>query len=184
MIIRALKKSDYAQILAIYAPYVENTSVSLETEVPAEDVFFSRLDRISSRFPFIVAEENGEITGYAYLDSFHERAAYAPTCDLSVYCREGHTGHGTGLALCVVIEELAVQRGFSNIVSIITELNPGSLKFHKRHGFEEIGFFPHVAYKHGRWLGCYYMMKALDGGQEAPSVDFSPLPQDFKVILP
>lgn len=179
MIIRTVKKTDYRELLNIYSPYVENTTVSFELKTPTTEEWTERLDGISSRFPFLVAEENGRILGYAYLSSFHGRAAYNPTCDLSVYCLEGQTGKGIGLKLYSEIEKLAVERGFYNIVSIITEENKGSVAFHEKIGFNVIGFFPRVAFKHNKWLGCYFMMKAIRDGNEAPDIKFKPTTEDY-----
>lgn len=170
MKIRALEKKDYPAILKIYNPYITDTCITLEIEPLSLEAFSARLDSITEHFPFIVAvDDDGSIIGYAYLSAFHPRAAYRFTCDLSIYCDMEKRGRGTGTALYNEIEKIAREAGFRNIVSIITDKNLPSVEFHKKLGFTEQAHFEHIAFKHGGWLGVYYLIKVLDGTDSEPA---------------
>jgi len=166
--IRPVTKEDYPRILEIYNPYITETTFSFEYEAVSLPAFSARADAIREHFPFIVAEEDGVIQGYAYLSEFHTRAAYRFTVDLSIYCDMNCRGRGIGTLLYNEIEKIAVDSGFANIVAIITDRNDASLSFHKRMGFTEEAHFTHVAYKMGAWRGVYYLIKNLHPSDDEP----------------
>ena len=91
MMIRAAAPADASALLAIYAPYVKKTAITFEYDVPTEEEFRGRISRTLQRYPYLAAEQNGEILGYAYTGPFGERAAYNWAAETSIYLRE----HGT-----------------------------------------------------------------------------------------
>lgn len=162
--IRMLKKEDIEQCLNLYNWYIINSTATFETEVLSLDAFTQRVHHIQKRYPWIVLEEEGKIKGYAYLDAFHERAAYNWTCDLSIYLDHEQRGKGYGKQLMNAIIELAKEDGYHNIVSIVTEGNKASEAMHASFGFEKKGFFPQFGYKHHKWAGVTYFVKTLKEG--------------------
>ena len=96
---RLAKKSDAKRLLEIYKPYVEKTAITFEYEVPTIAEFEKRIEKIGSRYPYIVAIENDKIIGYAYAGAYRERAAYDWVVELSIYLDENERQHGAGSAL-------------------------------------------------------------------------------------
>lgn len=137
--------------------YIENTCITLEEEPVTPEEFGARVARITKGYPYIV-----ETIGYAYLDVFNSRSAYRCTADLSIYvdhaCRHGVVGQ----RLYTEIERLGRERGIENIVSIITSDNAGSLRFHRKNGFTEVGMMHAVAFKFGKYLDVSFFQKHLD----------------------
>lgn len=159
--IRPIAPSDIAPCLDIYNHYIRYTTVSFE-EVPLTLPQFSRrVETITENFPWLVLEEDGAITGFAYLSPFHERSAFRISCDLSIYLRFDLRRGGRGKALYGAIEEKAKELGFVNIVSVVTSENLPSVRFHLHQGFREVGLLPDIAVKFGRSLGVYYLLKKL-----------------------
>ncbi len=159
--IRALRAGDLPACLEIYNYYIENTTYSFEEEPLSLAAFAKRAENISAEYPFLIAEEDGKILGYAYLSAFSDRTAYRFTADLSIYLSPSSTGKGTGGILLSQIELLGRAAGIKNVISIITEENSPSLTFHEKHGYSVCGDFPAVGYKFGRWLGVKYLIKAI-----------------------
>ena len=108
-----------------------------------------------------MAEEDGVIVGYAYLDSYNSRSAYRYTADLSIYLDPAVRTRGIGSRLLQTIEQEAVQRGFKSLISIITEGNLPSLRFHEKNGFLFRGRLERVGLKFGRWLDVAFYQKSL-----------------------
>lgn len=160
--IRELREEDVPACLRIYNHYIKSTCFTLEEDPLSLEEFGGRIRRIKSKYPFIVKEnEEGEIVGYAYLDLFHERSAYRKTVDLSIYVDKSHLHEGMGKELLSNIEDSAKERGFRNIVSIVTSENPNSLDFHLRNGFLLEGTLHDIAFKMGKRIDTYYLRKPL-----------------------
>ena len=115
-----------------------------------------RTIRTSSR-----ATAQGKPIGFAYLDVFNPRSAYRCTADLSIYVDHACRGSGVGQKLYAEIERLGRERGIENLISIITSDNEGSLRFHRKNGFTEIGVMPAVAFKFGKYLDVSFFQKHL-----------------------
>lgn len=161
MSIRLAKETDLSQILAIYAPYVENTTTSFETEVPAPEVFRDRFLGITRQFPWLVWEEDGVILGYAYACAPFERAAYRWCAEPSIYLLPHAQGKGIGRKLYEALEEILTAQGYRLSYAIITSENEASLAFHKALGYKETATLPGCGYKFDRWLGVTWMEKSL-----------------------
>lgn len=146
----------------IYNYYIENTCITLEEEPVTPEEFGARVARITKDYPYIVARDGaGEPIGYAYLDEFNARSAYRCTADLSIYVAHSCRGGGVGQKLYAEIERLGRERGIENIISIITSDNEGSLRFHRKNGFAEIGVMRSVAFKFGKYLDVNFFQKHL-----------------------
>ena len=154
--------SDAAVIAEIYNYYIKNTVITLEeTEVSAVE-FKRRIAKITKNYPFLVAKsKNGEVLGYAYLNVFNERSAYRITADLSIYVSHEKLCAGIGEKLFSEIEKAAKERGFKNLISIITANNDRSKKFHERNGFVKVGKIDDVAFKFNNLIGIEYYKKSI-----------------------
>lgn len=161
MSIRIATEADLPQILAIYKPYVENTTVSFEYEAPTAESFLARFQGITKQFPWLVWEENGAILGYAYACAPFERAAYQWCAEPSIYLTPEAQGKGIGRQLYEVLEELLKGQGYRLSYAIITSENEASLAFHRAMGYRETAVFPGCGYKFGRLLGVTWMEKTL-----------------------
>ena len=153
---------DIAACTELYNYYIENTCITLEEEPVTPEEFGARAARITKDYPYIVARDGaGEPIGYAYLDVFNARSAYRCTADLSIYVDRAGRGSGVGQKLYAKIEQLGRERGIENLISIITSDNEGSLRFHRKNGFTEIGVMPAVAFKFGKYLDVSFFQKHL-----------------------
>lgn len=159
--IRPLEQGDIPACVEIYNYYIENTTITFE-EAPlrAED-FSARARNIQKTYPYLVAEKDGAVVGYAYLDAYNERSAYRYTADLSIYLAHDRLGQGAGSALLEKIEARGREMGLHSIVAIITEENARSLAFHGRHGYREVGRLYKSGYKFDRWLDVAFCQKML-----------------------
>ncbi|HFR3425517.1 TPA: N-acetyltransferase family protein [Streptococcus suis] len=161
--IRSVKIEDAADLVAIYAPYVETTAITFETEVPTVADFASRIKKTLEKFPYLVAEEDGQVVGYAYASTYYGRAAYDWTVELSVYVSKEARGKGIGSLLYDALEEDLTARGFKNFLACIALPNPASLALHEKRGYEQVAHFKKVGYKFDTWHDIVWLQKSLVG---------------------
>ena len=167
MIYREATRSDVAAMREIYRPYVEGTTVSFEYETPSLVDFTARFERITRDFPWYVAEENGEIAGYAYADRAFERRAYCWDADLSVYISEKWHGRGIGRRFYALLEDALRRMGYVSAYALVTEENAASCAFHERMGYTLVGTFHDSGYKFDTWYDMVWMEKMI-GPHKAP----------------
>ena len=161
--IRLATLDDAEKILAIYAKYIKNTTITFEVEVPTLEAFQTRMKNIMSFFPWIVAEIDGKIAGYAYASKHGERAAYGWSADLSVYIDEKFHRHHLGTDLYDELIDLLKKQGFCTVYAAISTPNPRSEAFHQSYGFHKIGEFKNVGHKMNQWLGVtWYDLQIAD----------------------
>ncbi|MCK4029085.1 GNAT family N-acetyltransferase [Streptococcus iners] len=161
--IRSVKIEDAADLVAIYAPYVEGTAITFETEVPTVADFAGRIEKTLEKFPYLVAEEDGRVVGYAYASTYYARAAYDWTVELSVYVSKLARGKGIGSLLYDALEEDLTARGFKNFLACIALPNPASLSLHEKRGYEQVAHFKNVGYKFDTWHDIVWLQKSLVG---------------------
>lgn len=159
---------DAKELLAIYAPYVEETAISFEYEVPSLEEFQTRIENISARFPYIKAVENGRILGYAYAGSFKERKAYDWSVETTIYVRKDARGKGVGKKLYQALENSLKEMGILNMNACIAvteqedvHLTNASRLFHEKMGFELVGTFHKSGYKFDTWYDMIWMEKLI-----------------------
>ena len=162
MSIRLAVEQDLSQILAIYAPYVENTTVSFEYVPPSAEVFRQRFLDITAQFPWLVWEEDGRILGYAYGSLPFARAAYAWAGEVSIYLAPEAQGRGIGRKLYEALEAILTEQGYRKTYAIITSDNPGSLRFHRQTGFRFLAEFPDCGIKFNKLYSVVWMEKVLN----------------------
>ena len=167
-LIRFAAPADAGRILEIYAPYITDTVISFEYDVPSLADFTARAERISSKYPYIVYERDGMVVGYAYASPYIERAAYDYTVDLSVYVDAAYCGQNIGECLYAALLDILAKQGFYNAYACITATNQNSLNFHKRMGFTDAGTHPLAGFKHGRWLDVCWYYKRLQADTHPP----------------
>lgn len=187
MRIRPASVDDAEEILAIYAPYVRNTAVTFEYDVPDIQSFRNRMDGILQEYPYLVAEENGKILGYAYAASFHSRAAYKHTAEISVYLKEACRHKGIGGQLYQELEKRLISQNVFVLYACITStdrqddpfLTDGSIRFHEKMGYRKIGEHHLCGYKFDRWYSVIWMEKAIADRPEKPE-PFTPFAELLK----
>ena len=182
--IRIATEADVPAILAIYAPYVLNTTYTFEYDVPCSREFMQRFLTITEKFPWLVWEEEGEILGYAYGSPPYTRAAYSWCAEPSIYLKPEAQGRGIGRKLYEALEAILSEQGFQVLYALITDENKGSLAFHERMGYQFSVCFPNCGFKFNRWLGVTWMEKRLKTVEIPKSfpVPFSALRQDSQRI--
>jgi len=149
--VRAAAADDAAAVAAIYAPYVIETAITFEEEAPDAAAMRRRIESVTERFPWLVAEVDGAIRGYAYADLFRTRAAYRWTVETSVYVAMGHERRGIGRALYMPLLDMLRDQGYVAAVGALTLPNPASVRLHEALGFEQVGTYRQAGYKLGRW---------------------------------
>ena len=162
MNIRLANPSDAATLLAIYAPYVENTAITFEYEVPTIEDFANRIEKTLGKHPYLVAEEDGVVLGYAYASTYYARAAYDWAVELSVYVSQDARGKGVGSKLYDELEGLLDQMGYMHFLACISLPNEASLALHRKRGYQQVAHFPKIGYKFENWHDIVWLQKSLD----------------------
>lgn len=169
--IRAASPADLDAITNIYADAVTQGTASYELEPPGRFEMGARFDGlIAGGFPYLVAEKDGAVLGYAYAGPFRPRPAYRFIVEDSVYVAPEAKGQGVGLSLMRHLIEAARSAGFRQIVAVIGDGRPdsASVRLHEKLGFRHSGRLEGSGYKHGRWLDTVFMQLAMNGGASAP----------------
>ena len=159
--IRIATEADVPEILAIYAPYIENTTITFEYNVPTEAEFLQRFRDITAQFPWLVWEEEGKVLGYAYGSAPFARDAYRWCAEDSIYLSPEAQGRGIGTKLCTALEKVLFYQGYRRIYALITAENESSIRFHQKMGYETTAEFPNCGFKFNRWLGLIWMEKRI-----------------------
>jgi phosphinothricin acetyltransferase len=162
--IRPVRPDDAASIAAIYAHHVLHGTATFDTEPPEVAAWRDKIASIAARgWPFVVAERDGAVVGYAYATQFRDRPAYAETCENSIYLAPDQLGRGIGSRLLPALVEAARQAGFRQMIAVIGGGEPASVALHAKCGFVHAGRMIGVGRKFGRILDTIYMQRALGG---------------------
>ena len=181
IIIRDATENDIEAMLNVYAPYVENTAVSFEYDVPAIDEFKSRFEKITKKYPYIIAEDTkGNVLGYAYYNEFKAREAYRYSVETTIYLNKEACGKGFGRRLYEELERIAKAQNITNMNACIatcrTEdeyLTNRSYYFHEKMGYKLVGTFHNSGYKFDKWYDMVWMEKSV-GEYFVPAKSFIP----------
>ena len=171
--LRPAVEADGAAVAAIYAPYVTDTVITFDYEPVSGEEFSRRIRTTLERYPYLVAEENGEIIGYAYASAFKGRAAYDWSIETSIYIRMDRRGQGAGRALYEALETALRSQNVLNVNACITYPNPASVAFHEKLGYTTVAHFHRCGFKLGEWRDVIWMEKML-GEHQNPPLDFIP----------
>jgi phosphinothricin acetyltransferase len=173
--IRQAVPSDAKQLLEIYRPYVLDTAISFEYEVPSVEEFARRITNTLQRYPYLVVEDGGVIAGYAYASPFKERAAYDWSVEVSIYVRQDCTKKGYGAGLYHALEALLKKQHILNLNACIAytdtedeHLTNNSMQFHEHMGYRLVGKFRQCGYKFGKWYDMIWMEKMIGEHTQYP----------------
>ena len=166
--IRSATVEDAAAILNIYSYYIENTAITMEYEVPTVEQFEGRIRKTLENYPYLVAEQEGKIIGYAYAGRFHERAAFYRSAEVSIYIHKDAQKCGLGRRFYEEIEKILEEQGILNVYASIAYtdvedeyLTNNSTQFHEHMGYKKVAQFNNCCIKFGRWYHLIWMEKFL-----------------------
>jgi L-amino acid N-acyltransferase YncA len=164
--IRPSSDQDIPAITAIYAHHVLNGTGTFETTPPtAQDMAARRADVLSKDLPYLVAEEDGRILGFAYCNWFKPRPAYRYSAEDSIYMADGERGRGAGKQLLTALAREAEAAGVRKLIAVIGDsANHGSVRVHEAVGFTPVGVLKACGWKFGKWLDVVLMEKPLGLG--------------------
>jgi L-amino acid N-acyltransferase YncA len=171
--IRPATKADIPAITRIYAHAVETGTASFELTPPNETEMAQRMaELLDNGYPYLAAEADGELAGYAYAGPYRARPAYRLTVENSVYVAPHSHRRGIGRALLKALIKESEARGFRQMIAVIGDSEQtASIALHAAAGFYVVGTLPHVGFKHGRWLDSVLMQRPLGAGSTAPPAD-------------
>lgn len=166
MIVRPATEGDMAAVAAIYGHHVLHGFGTFEEVPPSAGELESRRQAIVARgLPYLLAEDEGRVLGFAYAGPFRPRAAYRYTVEDSVYIAPDMQGRGVGKAVLSAVIAACEALGIRQVVAVIGDSgNAGSIGLHTSLGFSQKGVGEGFGYKHGRWVDIVWMQKALNGG--------------------
>ena len=170
LVIRDVFIDDAEQLVQIYAPYVLNTAVSFEYNVPTIDEFRERIEKTTAKYPYLVCVKDDTIVGYAYAGAYSSRDAYAWTATTSIYVDKDYRRQGIGSLLYKELENRLRKLGIVNLLAGVAYCNPedeyltrDSIHFHIREGYSEVAHMKTVGKKFDRWYDLVWMQKKLEG---------------------
>lgn len=162
--IRDATPDDAEAVAAIYGHHVLHGTASYDLQPPPADEIRAKIERIAAaRWPFLVAEQEGAVAGYAYATQFRDRDAYRFTAEDSIYVHPDRMGRGIGKALLAALIQRCTALGFRRLIAVIGGAEPASIALHAYCGFREVGRLSAVGWKHERWLDSVYMQLELPG---------------------
>jgi len=166
--VRMAVLEDVDALLAIYAPYCTETVITFEYDVPEREEFLNRIKKILSKYPYLVAVENGNIVGYAYASEYKTRAAYQWDVETSIYVDRNCRAHGIGTILYEKLLELLKKQNIFHAYACVTLPNEASQGIHEKFGFRLAGILPKSGYKFGAWHDIGWFEKSLIREKKEP----------------
>lgn len=174
---------DTEDILEIYKPYVTDTVITFEYEVPTVEDFKNRIEDISLEYPYIVCIYKDKIIGYAYAHKYAKRAAYQWDVEISIYLDIDYRNFGIGKILYKKVIKILKLQNIQNIYACVTSANSQSIKFHEKLGFEFIGVFKNTGYKFDKWHDITWFGMSINDKNRKPEKFKSIKNVNFKDIL-
>jgi phosphinothricin acetyltransferase len=182
MIIRLANEQDAEGILAIYSPYITQTSFTFESEVPSVKDFQERITSYLSNWPWLVAEVDGKIAGYAYGSKYRERVGYQWCAECSVYMHDDYQGKGIARILYTTLFKILKEQGYRNVYAVINTPNDRSVQFHESCGFKWFADYEQVGYKLGKWKTVGWWRLILNDFSDEPAAPVRLEDLDKKII--
>ena len=176
IIIRTACPNDALELLEIYRPYVTDSVISFEYDVPTLEDFTNRISSTLTTYPYYVAEFDGKLYGYAYASAYKSRTAYHWTVETSIYIAQNTRGSGLGTKLYEKLESTLVDQNVLTSCACIAYPNLPSERFHLKFGYKEVAHFYEVGYKHNEWHDIIWMQKEI-GKKINPPLPFIPFSQ-------
>lgn len=165
-LVRPAFPEDARACITIYRPYVEDTAITFETEVPTPAEMAARIAAARKTHEWLVLEHDGDVIGYACAHAFNPRAAYQWSTETSIYIAANHHRAGGGRKLYAQLLQRLADRGYRRAFAGITQPNRASNSFHRSFGFEQAGRYRRVGWKHGSWHDVAWMQLDLLGAAE------------------
>ena len=169
-------EADAEEILKIYAPYVTDTAITFEYEIPTVAEFSQRIKDTLQKYPYIVAIVENHIVGYAYASAFKKRAAYDWAVETTVYIKQDLRGMGLGKKLYLALEDILKRQNIINLNACIAytsgedrHLDNTSTAFHEHLGYKNVAHFTKCGYKFGTWYDMIWMEKMLGEHPDTPN---------------
>jgi phosphinothricin acetyltransferase len=153
---RNVKIEDAADIIRIYNSYVNDTIVTFDEEYMSLMEMERKVENWDSRYPWLVYEEDGQVIGYAYADTWKLKSAYRTSVETTIYLDKNATGKQIGYKLYSELIRQLKNDGFKVLIGCISLPNPPSIKLHEKLGFEKVGHFKQMGYKLGQWIDVGY----------------------------
>ena len=169
LLVRDASERDAEACAAIYAPYVTGTAISFESEPPCPAEMAVRIAAAIRTHAWVVLEEDGRVVGYAYGGPYKSRPAYRWSCEVSVYIEPGRRRTGGGRALYTALFARLAERGFRTAVAGMTLPNDASVGLHRAMGFEPVGTYRRIGWKHGAWHDVTWTQRQIGNGQDPPA---------------
>ena len=166
--VRAARPGDAAAVAAIYAPHVQGGGTTFETEAPDAATMAGRMAEAAPLHPWLVAEEAGELLGYAHASQFSPRAAYRWAAETTIYVADAGQRRGVGRRLYGALLARLGAQGFTQAIGRIALPNPPSVTLHRRLGFHEAGVLREIGWKAGRWIDVGYWQCSLGEASDQP----------------
>lgn len=175
VLIRMAEESDAEEILKIYSPYITDTAITFEYDIPSLEEFKGRIKKTLKMYPYIVALDDNCIVGYAYASAFKERAAYNWSVETTIYMKQECKGKGLGKKLYLALEDILRRQNIINLNACIAytftddvHLSNSSSAFHEHFGFKKVAHFSKCGYKFGTWYDMIWMEKMIGEHPETP----------------
>jgi phosphinothricin acetyltransferase len=163
MTVRLASQRDAAACVAIYRPYVENTAISWEIEVPSEDEMASRIASAQKAHEWLVLERDDRVIGFAYAHALNHLPSFKWSAQAGIYLSGNHHRSGGGRKLYAEVLRRLTERGYRTVLAGITQPNPASNEFHRSFGFRDAALYRRVEWKHGHWHDVVWMQLDLLG---------------------
>mgnify|MGYP004450633445 CR=1 FL=1 len=173
--IRFAQDQDWPAVYEIYKYYVENTDFNLDWTPLSFQEFAARQKEIQKDYPYLVAEVNGEVIGYACAHKAFAKASYQYDADLTIYFRQGRH-YGQADAIMDRLEEILYRQNIHWLIGCITKCNAKSIAFHRRRGFEFNGELPHAGLKSGKFVSVVWYGKVIKPEKEFEGRDLKFIP--------
>ncbi len=167
--IRLATSEDCSQILGIYKPVILETATSFEYDVPTEELFQARMDKIQRQFPWLVCTDHQTVAGYAYAGPHRSRRAYQWSTELSVYMHHQYQRKGIATALYRALIAALTLQGYYTALAGISLPNPASIQFHETLGFSHLGVYENIGFKFGRWHSVGWWQYPLRSYEPTPT---------------
>lgn len=171
--VRIAHPDDAKELLSLYTPYVENTAITFEYNVPSEDEFRQRIINTLKKYPYLVTEKGGEILGYTYAGTFKNRPAYDWSVETTIYLKQDKKRLGIGRLLYEALEKALKVQGILNANACIavpkstdSHLTMDSIYFHQHIGYSMVGTFHNSGYKFNTWYDMVWMEKQIGNHTE------------------
>lgn len=166
--VRDASAADAAACAAIFAPYVNDTAITFESDPPSPEEMARRIASAQRTHAWLVLEDDGRVVGYAYGSPYKSRAAYRWSCEVSVYLEVGRRRTGGGRALYEALLARLAARGFRTAVAGMTLPNEASAGLHRAMGFEPVGTYRRIGWKHGAWHDVAWVQATISTAADPP----------------